>query len=124
MTTKLVSETLLKLLKSRNPLSYSSFNEIAIFDTTLRDGCQGFGINFTYNDKIKIAKLLDNLGVHYIEGDRDLNRVCKNSSSYLPSPPFFFFIVTVFYFFIYFQSHNASYDLDVPLCKHGLIHRL
>jgi len=43
-------------------------NKIKIFDTTLRDGSQSVGINFTVNDKIKIAKNLDDFGVHYIEG--------------------------------------------------------
>lgn len=41
---------------------------IKIFDTTLRDGSQSVGVNFTVNDKIKIAKNLDEFGVHYIEG--------------------------------------------------------
>jgi 2-isopropylmalate synthase len=42
--------------------------EIKIYDTTLRDGSQGEGISFSVMDKIKIAKKLDKLGVHYIEG--------------------------------------------------------
>ncbi|MDD4526420.1 MAG: citramalate synthase [Candidatus Margulisbacteria bacterium] len=42
--------------------------QVKIFDTTLRDGEQGEGISFTVSDKIKIAKLLDDIGVHYIEG--------------------------------------------------------
>ncbi len=41
---------------------------IKLFDTTLRDGAQTEGISFTVEDKIKIAKLLDSIGVHYIEG--------------------------------------------------------
>ncbi|MBI4979862.1 MAG: citramalate synthase [Spirochaetes bacterium] len=41
---------------------------IALFDTTLRDGEQGEGISFTVEDKIKIAHLLDSLGVDFIEG--------------------------------------------------------
>jgi len=41
---------------------------LKIFDTTLRDGEQSEGISFTVNDKIKIAHLIDDLGVHYIEG--------------------------------------------------------
>ena len=41
---------------------------VKLFDTTLRDGAQTEGISFTVEDKIKIAKLLDNLGIHYIEG--------------------------------------------------------
>lgn len=43
-------------------------NNIKIFDTTLRDGSQSVGINFTVNDKIKIASKLDEFGIHYIEG--------------------------------------------------------
>ncbi|MGZ9582940.1 citramalate synthase [Paenibacillus marinisediminis] len=41
---------------------------IAIFDTTLRDGTQSEGISLSADDKIKIARKLDTLGVHYIEG--------------------------------------------------------
>lgn len=41
--------------------------KIEIYDTTLRDGAQAEGIAFSVNDKIKIAKLLDELGVTYIE---------------------------------------------------------
>jgi 2-isopropylmalate synthase len=42
--------------------------EIKIYDTTLRDGMQGERIAFSLEDKIKIAKKLDEVGVHYIEG--------------------------------------------------------
>ncbi len=41
---------------------------VEIFDTTLRDGSQFEGIALTADDKLKIASLLDKLGVHYIEG--------------------------------------------------------
>jgi len=41
---------------------------LTIFDTTLRDGTQGEGISLSAEDKLKIAKKLDQLGVHYIEG--------------------------------------------------------
>ena len=41
---------------------------VEIFDTTLRDGSQFEGIALTADDKLKIAHLLDTLGVHYIEG--------------------------------------------------------
>tara|TARA_Y100001970_G_scaffold256199_1_gene333661 strand:+ start:2079 stop:3680 length:1602 start_codon:yes stop_codon:yes gene_type:complete len=39
-----------------------------IFDTTLRDGAQTQGVDFSLDDKLKIAKSLDDLGVDYIEG--------------------------------------------------------
>ena len=42
--------------------------KIYLFDTTLRDGQQTTGVNFTVNEKILIAKALDELGVDYIEG--------------------------------------------------------
>ena len=41
--------------------------KIDVYDTTLRDGTQGEGISFSLADKIKIVKLLDELGVSYIE---------------------------------------------------------
>lgn len=43
-------------------------NSVMIFDTTLRDGTQGEGISLSVEDKLKIARKLDSLGVHYIEG--------------------------------------------------------
>src|SRR5262245_6189891 len=42
--------------------------DVEIYDTTLRDGAQGEGINFSVTDKIRIAEKLDGFGVHYIEG--------------------------------------------------------
>ena len=39
-----------------------------IFDTTLRDGAQTQGVDFSIDDKEKISAVLDNLGVDYIEG--------------------------------------------------------
>lgn len=42
-------------------------NKIDIFDSTLRDGAQAAGISFSVNDKIKICKYLDNIGIKYIE---------------------------------------------------------
>ncbi len=41
---------------------------IEIFDTTLRDGTQGEGFNLSLEDKLQIARKLDELGVDYIEG--------------------------------------------------------
>ena len=42
--------------------------KVEIYDTTLRDGAQGEGINFSAMDKLRIAEKLDAFGVHYIEG--------------------------------------------------------
>jgi len=41
---------------------------ILLYDTTLRDGTQGENINFSADEKVKIAERLDDLGIHYIEG--------------------------------------------------------
>ncbi len=41
---------------------------VKIYDTTLRDGTQGEGVCFSVDDKLLIAKRLDDLGVDYIEG--------------------------------------------------------
>ena len=42
--------------------------QVEIYDTTLRDGSQGEGINFSAADKLRIAEKLDAFGIHYIEG--------------------------------------------------------
>ena len=43
-----------------------SKERLYIFDTTLRDGAQTQGVEFSVDDKEKIAFALDNLGVDYI----------------------------------------------------------
>jgi len=45
-----------------------SKDKLYIFDTTLRDGAQTQGVDFSLDDKLKIANSLDALGVDYIEG--------------------------------------------------------
>ena len=45
-----------------------SKEKIFIFDTTLRDGAQTEGVDFSVNDKVKIAERLNKIGVDYIEG--------------------------------------------------------
>lgn len=42
--------------------------QIEIYDTTLRDGAQSEDISFSVEDKLRIARKLDELGIHYIEG--------------------------------------------------------
>jgi 2-isopropylmalate synthase len=39
-----------------------------LFDTTLRDGAQTTGVDFSLDDKIQVAGLLDRLGIDYVEG--------------------------------------------------------
>jgi 2-isopropylmalate synthase len=46
---------------------------IQIYDTTLRDGSQGEGVNFSLQDKLLITRRLDELGVDYIEGGYPLS---------------------------------------------------
>ncbi|HYC53371.1 MAG TPA: citramalate synthase [Candidatus Binatia bacterium] len=45
-----------------------SARRIEIYDTTLRDGTQGEGVNYTVRDKVAVAEKLDDLGVAVIEG--------------------------------------------------------
>ncbi len=42
--------------------------KIEIFDTTLRDGNQGEGVNLSLGDKLDITQALDAMGVDYVEG--------------------------------------------------------
>ncbi len=61
---------------------------VEVLDTTLRDGAQMTGISFTLNDKVRIALMLDDLGVDYIEGgwpgsnpkDAEFFKVMRNYS--------------------------------------------
>ena len=46
---------------------------ISIYDTTLRDGSQGEGVNFSLQDKLAITQRLDELGVDFIEGGYPLS---------------------------------------------------
>jgi 2-isopropylmalate synthase len=46
---------------------------IRIYDTTLRDGSQGEGVNFSLQDKLLLTRRFDDLGVDYIEGGYPLS---------------------------------------------------
>lgn len=46
---------------------------VKIYDTTLRDGAQGEGVSFSLQDKLQIAKRLDETGIDYIEGGYPLS---------------------------------------------------
>ncbi len=45
-----------------------TIEQVEVFDTTLRDGCQLEGISVTVEDKLRIAEQLDRLGLMWIEG--------------------------------------------------------
>jgi len=42
-------------------------SDVFLYDTTLRDGSQREGISYSVDDKLKIVRQLDEIGVHYIE---------------------------------------------------------
>ncbi|MEO1498145.1 MAG: citramalate synthase [Planctomycetota bacterium] len=46
---------------------------IQLYDTTLRDGAQGEGVNFSLEDKVLIARRLDEMGFDFIEGGYPLS---------------------------------------------------
>src|SRR5947209_17507825 len=46
---------------------------IHIYDTTLRDGSQGEGVNFSLQDKLLLTQRLDDLGIDYVEGGYPLS---------------------------------------------------
>jgi 2-isopropylmalate synthase len=46
---------------------------IEIYDTTLRDGAQGEGVSFSLEDKLLIARRLDEMGFDYVEGGYPLS---------------------------------------------------
>jgi ketol-acid reductoisomerase len=52
----------------RSSVGRETMEPILIYDTTLRDGTQGENVTFTADEKLKIAKKLDEMGIHYIEG--------------------------------------------------------
>src|SRR5256885_4114114 len=47
---------------------FMSARKIVIYDTTLRDGAQGPAVSFSAPDKERIARILDGLGLDYVEG--------------------------------------------------------
>src|ERR1700722_4381232 len=48
-------------------------SRVTIYDTTLRDGSQGEGVNFSLQDKLLLTRKLDEIGVDYVEGGYPLS---------------------------------------------------
>ena len=48
-------------------------SRVSVYDTTLRDGSQGEGVNFSLQDKLLLTRRLDELGVDFIEGGYPLS---------------------------------------------------
>ncbi len=53
---------------SADPTDVQDDRRVYLFDTTLRDGAQTQGVDFSVTDKAAIARELDRLGIDYIEG--------------------------------------------------------
>lgn len=58
--------------------------KVELYDTTLRDGAQTEGISYSVQDKVRIARKLDEMGIHFIEAgwpanpkDREVFRILK-----------------------------------------------
>ncbi len=58
----------MKLLEDYKRISKVTKKNIKIYDSTLRDGAQTKGVVFSFEDKVRIAEMLDEFGVDYIEG--------------------------------------------------------
>src|ERR1041385_3137384 len=52
----------------RLPADLMAKERLYLFDTTLRDGAQTNGVDFTLADKLAIMAMLDELGIDYVEG--------------------------------------------------------
>ena len=55
---------------------------IWLYDTTLRDGAQREGISLSLEDKLKIARQLDKMGIPFIEGGWLTLKMCSFSGNY------------------------------------------
>ena len=61
---------------------------VVLYDTTLRDGTQGENITLSLADKLRVARMLDEYGLPYVEGgwpgsnpkDVEFFRLAKNDS--------------------------------------------
>ncbi|SFR50502.1 citramalate synthase [Litoreibacter janthinus] len=67
---------------------------ITLFDTTLRDGQQTQGVQFSTPEKVEIAKMLDKLGIDYIEGGWP--GANPTDSEFFANPPKTFATMTAF----------------------------
>jgi len=54
-------------------IEFNMTRRIDIYDTTLRDGSQGEGVNFSLQDKLLITQRLDAVGIDFIEGGYPLS---------------------------------------------------
>ncbi len=60
-------------------------SRVFVYDTTLRDGSQGEGINFSLQDKLLLTRKLDDVGVDFIEGGYPLSN--PKDAEYFASLP-------------------------------------
>ncbi|HBU08427.1 MAG TPA: citramalate synthase [Candidatus Omnitrophica bacterium] len=70
--------------------------KIELYDTTLRDGAQTEGISYSVQDKVRIARRLDQLGVHFIEAGWPANPKDKEVFKILRNQPLKNAILTAF----------------------------
>ena len=60
---------------------------IAIYDTTLRDGMQGEGMSLSVEEKVRVARILDELDAEAVEDVRDPQLLLRGERHPLPLHP-------------------------------------
>ncbi|MEQ9350792.1 MAG: citramalate synthase, partial [Alphaproteobacteria bacterium] len=56
------------MVDSAEPGPLPDDDYVFLYDTTLRDGAQTQGVDFSVQDKVNLARALDRLGIDYVEG--------------------------------------------------------
>ena len=81
-------------MSSVTPAAFDKRDNVVIFDTTMRDGEQSPGASMSHDEKLELAKILEEMGVDVIEAgfpiasNGDLRRSARSprSSRTPPSP--------------------------------------
>ena len=68
-------------------MSIAQKERLYLFDTTLRDGAQTNGVDFTLHDKQIIAQMLDDLGIDYVDTEPKAREFMQRHGITYPNGP-------------------------------------